>query len=109
MKRHRSVLTRLERVQRLHEKGTLDLERSSFLGLPKVKHLRIRMKKEKASATPAEGKAPAAATTPAAPGAQAQGQKAPAQKAAAANPKAAPQASKAPPQASKGAQPTKKE
>ncbi len=50
MKRHRSVLTRLERVRILQEKGFLDLEKSSILGLPKVKHLRIRMKKEKAAA-----------------------------------------------------------
>ncbi len=49
MKRHRSVLTRLERIKILQEKGLLDLEKSSILGLPKVKHLKIRMKKEKAA------------------------------------------------------------
>ena len=50
MKRHRSVLTRLERVKILQDKGLLDLEKSSILGLPKVKHLKIQMKKEKAAA-----------------------------------------------------------
>jgi len=76
MKRHRSVLNRLERVRILEEKGTLSLESSSLLGLPKVKHLRIRVRKEKA-AGPAAGAATgtgaaavssgaAAATSPAA-------------------------------------------
>lgn len=61
MKRHRSVLSRLERVRILQEKGTLDTKVASALGLPKVKHLRIRIKKEKVAA--------AAAGTAAAPGA----------------------------------------
>ena len=59
MKRHRSVLSRLERVKRLQERGDLNLEQNSFLGLPKVRHLKIRVRKEKAAA-------PAAAGTPAA-------------------------------------------
>lgn len=106
MKRHRSVLTRLERIQRLHERGALDLEKSSFLGLPKVRHLRIRIKKEKAAATPVEGAAGATATTAAAPASR-QAQKAPAQKTSAAAPKA-PEGKKAP-QAQKAAQSPKKE
>ena len=59
MKRHRSVLSRLERIKLLHDRGDLDLEVSSVLGLPKVKHLRIKIKKEKAAA-PAAGEAGAA-------------------------------------------------
>lgn len=51
MKRHRSVLTRLERVKVLQEKNVLDLEQGTILGLPKVRHLKIRVKKEKAAAS----------------------------------------------------------
>ncbi len=68
MKRHRSVLTRLERVKILHERGTLSLEESSCLGLPKVRHLKIRIRKEKA-ATPAAGTGAAAGAMGATPGA----------------------------------------
>lgn len=65
MKRHRSVLSRLERVKILQEKGTLHAVESRILGLPKVKHLKMRIRKEKAAAaataeTPAAGAAPAA-------------------------------------------------
>ena len=74
MKRHRSVLSRLERTRILQEKGSLDLEASSVLGLPKVKHLKMRIRKEKAAATTAEG----AAAGTAAPGAAAAGTAAPA-------------------------------
>lgn len=60
MRRHRSVLSRLERARILQEKGSLDLESSSVLGLPKVKHLKIKIRKEKAAA--AAGETPAAGT-----------------------------------------------
>ena len=61
MKRHRSVLSRLERSKILQQKGSLDLEGSSVLGLPKVKHLKMRIRKEKAATAGAEaGAAPAA-------------------------------------------------
>ncbi len=60
MKRHRSVLSRLERVQLLKERGLLNVEESSLSGLPKVKHLKIRVRKEKAAA-PAAGTSEAAA------------------------------------------------
>ncbi len=80
LKRHRSVLSRLERIRILEEKGSLDLEGSSVLGLPKVKHLKMRIRKEKAAAT-AEGGA--AAGTAAAPGAAAPGAAAPVKAAAA--------------------------
>ncbi len=70
MKRHRSVLSRLERTKILQEKGSLDLQSSSVLGLPKVKHLKMRIRKEKAAAvTPEGGAAAAPAGTPAAAGA----------------------------------------
>ena len=62
MKRHRSVLSRLERIKILSERGTLDPQGNSVLGLPKVKHLKIRIKKEKAAA--AEGATPAAGASP---------------------------------------------
>lgn len=61
MKRHRSVLSRLERTQILQEKGSLDLASSSILGLPKVKHLKMRIRKEKAAAAPEAGAAAGAA------------------------------------------------
>ena len=83
MKRHRSVLSRLERTKILQEKGVLDLEGSSVLGLPKVKHLKMRIRKEKAAAATEGG---AAAGTAAAPGAAASGA-APTAKAEAAKPK----------------------
>ncbi len=67
MKRHRSVLSRLERVKILQEKGTVNPQGHSVLGLPKVKHLKIRIKKEKSS-TAAEGTAPTAAVSPGAAG-----------------------------------------
>lgn len=79
MKRHRSVLSRLERVRILQEKGSLQPAGSPVLGLPKVKHLKMRIRKEKAAAAPgtagtaagaASGStaaaAPAAASAPAA-------------------------------------------
>ena len=84
MKRHRSVLSRLERVRILQEKGSLDVKGASCLGLPKVKHLKIRIKKEKAAAAP-EGAA--AAGTTAAPGAAAPSAAAPARSAAGTKPK----------------------
>tara|TARA_B100000315_G_C14329464_1_gene474598 strand:- start:164 stop:487 length:324 start_codon:yes stop_codon:yes gene_type:complete len=48
MKRHRSVLTRLEKIKELLAKEEWDENRSPF-GLPKVKHLKVTVKKEKAA------------------------------------------------------------
>lgn len=78
MKRHRSVLSRLERVKALQEKGTLDLLSGTVLGMPKVKHLKMRIRKEKAAVVPgAEGAAvPAAGGAVPAAGAPAAGAKA---------------------------------
>ena len=73
MKRHRSVLSRLERIKLLKERGLL-MENASVLGLPKVKHLKIRVRKEKAAGpATAEGAAApgTAAAAPAAGGAKA--------------------------------------
>ena len=59
-KQHRSVLKRLERLKTLREKDGWK-EGESVFGIPKVKTLRIKLKKEKAAeAKPEE----AAATTP---------------------------------------------
>lgn len=64
MKRHRSVLTRLERLKLLQTQGTWEPTQSP-LGLPKVRNLRVKVKKEKA-ATPADAAAaPAGAAAPA--------------------------------------------
>ena len=48
-KRHRSVLKRFERIAILKDKKEWDGEHSVF-GIPKVKTIRIKMKKEKAAA-----------------------------------------------------------
>lgn len=65
-KKQRSVLKRTERLRIM-----LDKEQwkpgDEVCGLPKIKTVRIRIKKEKAEKTetaPAEGAAPAAVTTP---------------------------------------------
>ncbi len=50
MKRHRSVLKRLERIKILKEKGKWR-EENSFFGLPKIKTTKIKVKKEKAEKT----------------------------------------------------------
>ena len=71
-KQHRSVLKRFEKIKILKDKERWK-ESDSVYGLPKVKVVRFRIKKEKAA--PAEGAeaaaaAPGAAAAPAAPGAQ---------------------------------------
>lgn len=61
MNRHRSVLNRLEKLKNLMAKGTWN-EQLSPLGLPKVKNIKVTVKKDKAAAAPgAEGAAPAGA------------------------------------------------
>jgi len=47
LKRHRSVLTRLERIKILQQEGRLTDENFSVVGLPKVKHQRIKLKVQK--------------------------------------------------------------
>ena len=61
--RHRNVLKRHERVQRLIELEKWN-DRPSAFGLPKVKSLKVKMKKIKAEK--AEGETPKAATPQAA-------------------------------------------
>ncbi len=64
--RHRSVLTRTERVQHLTDEGLWD-ETKSVYGLPKVKTIKAKKKvkavKEKTEETDADVTAAAAATT----------------------------------------------
>jgi small basic protein (TIGR04137 family) len=65
-KKQRSVLKRTERLRALMEKNHWK-EGDNVFGLPKLKTLRIKIKKEKAAEKPeaaaAEGAAPAAAET----------------------------------------------
>ena len=63
-KQHRSVLKRYERLQKLQEKEEWK-EGESVFGLPKVKTLRIKVKKEKAAETAAAPGTEAAAAAPA--------------------------------------------
>lgn len=64
-KQQKSVLKRAERIKHLMLKG-LWKEDSKVFGLPKIKALRIKIKKEKAAEKPAEeGAAAATAPTPA--------------------------------------------
>jgi len=76
-KKQRSVLKRTERIKSMLEKGRWK-EGDKVVGLPKIKTIRIKIKKEKAEkvadVTAAEGAAPAAA--PAAADAKAPGAKA---------------------------------
>ncbi|MBU1007202.1 MAG: small basic protein [Candidatus Omnitrophica bacterium] len=62
-KSHRTVLKRYEKFAALKEKGLLK-EGDSIFGMPKLKIVRVKVKKEKAEEKPAEGAV--AATTPAA-------------------------------------------
>lgn len=62
-KKARSVLKRIERIRQMQEKGNWK-QGDSVYGLPKIKSLRIKIKKEKvekAATTTEEGAAPAAA------------------------------------------------
>lgn len=74
--RHRNVLKRHERIHRLQEAGRWG-ERVSALGLPKVKSLKVKMKKIKEEKAPtAVAAAPGApAPAPAAPSAGAEKKK----------------------------------
>jgi small basic protein (TIGR04137 family) len=65
LKRHRNVLTRSERLQRLMEEEKFS-DKSSVFGLPKLRNILIRAKKVKkeTAETPAAGAAPATAAAP---------------------------------------------
>ena len=47
LSRHRNVLTRAERIERLKEKGKFDDSKDSPLGLPKVGHRKLVAAKKK--------------------------------------------------------------
>jgi len=71
-KKQKSVLKRSERIRAMLEKGTWK-EGQSVFGLPKIKTVRIKIKKEKAAEKPAEAAVAEGAATPAtAPGTPAQ-------------------------------------
>ena len=61
-KKARSVLKRIERIRQMHEKGNWK-QGDSVYGLPKIKSMRIKIKKEKVekAATTTEAGAPPAA------------------------------------------------
>lgn len=64
-KQQKSVLKRAERIKYLMNKG-LWKEDSKIFGMPKIKAIRIKIKKEKAAEKPAEeGATPAAPAAPA--------------------------------------------
>jgi small basic protein (TIGR04137 family) len=91
-KKVRSVLKRIERIRQMQEKGDWK-QGDAVYGLPKIKSLRIKIKKEKvekAATTTEEGAAPAVGGAKAA-APKAAGAKAAAPKAAAGG-KAAPKA-----------------
>lgn len=64
-KKHKSVLKRSERLRLMLEKGSWQ-EGQSVFGLPKIKTVRIKIKKEKAAEKPVEGQVTEGAATPAA-------------------------------------------
>jgi small basic protein (TIGR04137 family) len=66
-KQQRSVLKRIERIKYLQEKG-LWHETSSVFGLPKIKTVRLKIKKEKAEKAAAETTSATATTPPASEG-----------------------------------------
>ena len=63
-KKHRTVLKRFERLAALKEKGILKEEDSVF-GMPKLKIIKIKIKKEKADEKPKEGEETAVTAVPA--------------------------------------------
>lgn len=63
-KKHRTVLKRYERLTALKEKGLLKDDDSVF-GMPKLKIIKIKVKKEKAEEKPKDGEVAATAAAPA--------------------------------------------
>ena len=61
--KHRNVLTRLERVKKLQEENKWN-DRPSVLGLPKVKSMKIKVKKVKEAPAEEAGATPGAAAKP---------------------------------------------
>jgi small basic protein (TIGR04137 family) len=83
--RHRNVLTRAERLERLDKDGKWD-EKRSILGLPKVANRKMALAKSAPKEAAAEGAAAGAAPAAGAAAAPAAGGKAPAAGAKAAAP-----------------------
>ena len=52
---HRNVLTRLERLEKLEGAGAWKTDEAGMLGLPKVRSIKIAMKKKKRKEEAAEG------------------------------------------------------
>ena len=96
--KHRNVLKRFERIKKLQDEDRWK-DRTSIFGLPKIKSIKIKVKKTKEA--PAEGEAGAPGATPAATTPTAAKTAAPAAKAAAPATKAAAPAAKAPAPAAK--------
>jgi len=69
-KKHRTVLKRYERLTAMKEKGLLKDDDSVF-GMPKLKIIKIKVKKEKAEEKPKDGEVAVTAPAPLAPGAKA--------------------------------------
>jgi small basic protein (TIGR04137 family) len=73
LKRHRNVLTRTERLEKLAEEGKWD-ESQSVFGLPKVKHMMtVRVTKQKKTDEEAEAAAEGVEAAEGAEGAQGEG------------------------------------
>ena len=70
-KKPRSVLKRIERIRSMHEKGTWK-EGDNVYGLPKIKTIRIKIKKEKAEKVETTASGAAAAATAATAGSKEQ-------------------------------------
>ncbi len=68
--KHRNVLKRYERIKKLQEQNKWQ-DRSSAFGLPKVKSVKIKVKKTKEAAAAGTAAAPAAGGAAAAPAAAA--------------------------------------
>lgn len=66
-KQQKSVLKRTERIKHMMTKGLWKEDATKVFGLPKIKAVRLKIKKEKAAEKPAEegAAAPIAAATPA--------------------------------------------
>lgn len=61
--KHRNVLKRFERVKKLRETGRWN-EKSSIYNLPKVKSMKVKLKKAKEAKEPAAGGTGETATPP---------------------------------------------
>ncbi len=56
--KHRNVLTRLERLEKLEEAGRWAAEKDGLFGMPKVRSIKVAMKKTKKKDAEEEAEAP---------------------------------------------------